>query len=63
MDKLKGMFGSGHKEEHAAAAPSGSSGPAAQNVILHTTLGDINIALYANETPRVCRTLQHCQVL
>lgn len=63
MDKLKSMFG-GHKKDEAAsssaAAPaaqtaskSGGNPDNAEGVILHTTLGDITIALFKDQTPKV----------
>lgn len=60
MDKLKKLFG-GNKDADSAtsSAPTGASSGAvvenAKNVTLHTTLGDINIELYASQTPRVSK--------
>ena len=62
MDKLKSMFGSKHDDSSAApsntasqhAAPSSSgNGANAEGVTLHTTLGDITIALFKDQTPKV----------
>lgn len=61
MDKLKSMF---NKHEQTGGTPTSSStapasGSAAgdssipSGVMLHTTLGDITIALYRDETPKV----------
>lgn len=63
MDKLKSMFG-GHKKDEAASsstqAPASQSAPKsggnpdnAEGVTLHTTLGDITIALFKDQTPKV----------
>jgi peptidyl-prolyl cis-trans isomerase-like 1 len=65
MDKLKSMFGkhddssaaSSNTASHSASTPSGaqSGGNAAnaEGVTLHTTLGDITIALFKDQTPKV----------
>ncbi|KAK3648835.1 hypothetical protein LTR56_007275 [Elasticomyces elasticus] len=40
----------------AASAPSSSTGgEIPDGVVLHTTLGDITIALYKDQTPRTCK--------
>lgn len=68
MDKLKSMFKGKHEE--SSKAPASSSNTASQpttttksggvdpknaeGVILHTTLGDITIALFKDQTPKVC---------
>jgi len=71
MDKLKKMLG-GHKEE--ASSPAASSTPAASTqssgstgdgsnasgVTLRTTVGDITIALYADQTPKVLHPFIRC---
>ena len=58
MDKLKKML----KKDDAGTAQSssGSSQPSAgggaggaDKVVLHTTLGDITIQLYSDQTPKV----------
>lgn len=65
MDKLKSMFG-GHKKDEAASsstqAPASQSAPKsggnpdnAEGVTLHTTLGDITIALFKDQTPKTCK--------
>jgi len=41
----------------AGASAGGASGQIPEGVILHTTLGDITIALYKDQTPRVSHTL------
>lgn len=62
MDKLKSMFGGKH--DSSSAAPSNTAAPApqsqssgnganAEGVTLHTTLGDITIALFKDQTPKV----------
>lgn len=67
MDKLKSMFKSKHDDSSTAPASSSNtasqpttttrSGGAdpknAEGVILHTTLGDITIALFKDQTPKV----------
>lgn len=61
MDKLKSMFGGKHDDSSAApsntashSAPASSgSGANAEGVTLHTTLGDITIALFKDQTPKV----------
>lgn len=65
MDKLKSMFSSKHEEGSSAPAsssnttstrPAGGSGANpdnAEGVVLHTTLGDITIALFKDQTPKV----------
>ena len=63
MDKLKSMFGGKH-DNSSAAAPSNTAsstaspassgnGANAEGVTLHTTLGDITIALFKDQTPKV----------
>ncbi|KAK3067785.1 hypothetical protein LTR53_015130 [Teratosphaeriaceae sp. CCFEE 6253] len=39
----------------AAAQQSSTSGGQPSGVVLHTTLGDITIALYSEQTPRTCK--------
>lgn len=65
MDKLKSMFSK--DKHHEGAAPASSSGTTAQStsaqsggttdnaegVVLHTSLGDITIALFKDQTPKV----------
>lgn len=67
MDKLKKLFGGGSKD--ASPSSSTTSNPSASkpsagagtnqtidnpnNVILHTTLGDITCQMYSQQTPRV----------
>ena len=66
MDKLKSMFGSKHEDSSASAsntaahstttpagAQSGGNPANAEGVTLHTTLGDITIALFKDQTPKV----------
>jgi peptidyl-prolyl cis-trans isomerase-like 1 len=61
MDKLKSMFGGKHDDSSAAPSNTAShSGPAssgnganAEGVTLHTTVGDITIALFKDQTPKV----------
>ena len=65
MDKLKSMFGkhddssaaSSNTASHSASTPSGAqsggNGANAEGVTLHTTLGDITIALFKDQTPKV----------
>lgn len=65
MDKLKSMFSSKHEEGSApasssntaatrpAGAQSGGNPDNAEGVVLHTTLGDITIALFKDQTPKV----------
>nr|POF26008.1 peptidyl-prolyl cis-trans isomerase-like 1 [Quercus suber] len=71
MDKLKSLFhkNSSSSPSHTAgasttptsssAAPASGSGasdePIPEGVLLHTTLGDITIALYKDQTPKTCR--------
>lgn len=62
MDKLKSLFG---KHDSSAATPSNTAasqstapkssgdGANAEGVTLHTTLGDITIALFKDQTPKV----------
>jgi hypothetical protein len=64
MDKIKSMFG---KDKHhddasssaqpttmpAGGAQSGGNPDNAEGVVLHTNLGDITIALFKDQTPRV----------
>jgi peptidyl-prolyl cis-trans isomerase-like 1 len=64
MDKLKSMFGK-HDDGSASAsssntvstghagAQSGGNPDNAEGVTLHTTLGDITIALFKDQTPKV----------
>jgi peptidyl-prolyl cis-trans isomerase-like 1 len=65
MDKLKSMFGK-HEEGSASSSttPQSTTRPAggaqtggdpnnAEGVVLHTTLGDITIALFKDQTPKV----------
>jgi peptidyl-prolyl cis-trans isomerase-like 1 len=65
MDKLKSMFGK-HEEGSSSSSttPQSTSRPAggaqtggdpsnAEGVVLHTTLGDITIALFKDQTPKV----------
>ena len=63
MDKLKSMFGK-HDDSSAASSntastttPSGAqssgNGANAEGVTLHTTLGDITIDLFKDQTPKV----------
>lgn len=67
MDKIKKLF---HKDGNAAtstssssSAPKSSGNPdGAKGVILHTTLGDIIIDLYEQETPRVSTVFQPWRV-
>lgn len=65
MDRLKKLFG-GNKDKTtagtSAAAPQSSSTATsgevvenANNVILHTTLGDITCELYSSQTPKTCK--------
>ncbi|GAB1733469.1 hypothetical protein NU195Hw_g9373t1 [Hortaea werneckii] len=71
MDKLKKLFkhdkgesaqssspakaeSSASKPSNAAAAGS-SSNDIAEGVVMHTSLGDITIALYRDQTPKTCR--------
>lgn len=63
MDKLKSLFG---KHDSSAATPSNTAasqstapkssgdGANAEGVTLHTTLGDITIALFKDQTPKTC---------
>jgi peptidyl-prolyl cis-trans isomerase-like 1 len=69
MDKLKSMLGKKHEDHHDTAASSGTATTQttgastggrsggdpdnAEGVVLHTTLGDITIALFKDQTPRV----------
>lgn len=61
MDKLKSMFGGKHDDSSAAssntashsAPQSSGNGANAEGVTLHTTLGDITIALFKDQTPKV----------
>jgi peptidyl-prolyl cis-trans isomerase-like 1 len=62
MDKLKSMFGGKHDNSSAApsntassssSVPSSGNGANAEGVTLHTTLGDITIALFKDQTPKV----------
>ena len=58
MDRLKKLFG-GHSSQPVDSATStgtpasGAGVENAQNVVLHTTLGDITVALYSDKTPKV----------
>jgi len=65
MDKLKSMFGkhddssasSSNTASHSTTTPSGAQSGGnsgkAEGVTLHTTLGDITIALFKDQTPKV----------
>jgi len=61
MDKLKSMFGKDKHHEGASSsspttqstARSGGNPDNAEGVILHTNLGDITIALFKDQTPKV----------
>jgi hypothetical protein len=63
MDKLKSLFGGKHDNSSAAPSntasqattspPSSGNGANAEGVTLHTTLGDITIALFKDQTPKV----------
>jgi peptidyl-prolyl cis-trans isomerase-like 1 len=63
MDKLKSMFGGKHDSSSAApsntastsntSTQSSGNGANAEGVTLHTTLGDITIALFKDQTPKV----------
>jgi peptidyl-prolyl cis-trans isomerase-like 1 len=66
MDKLKSMFGkhddssaaSSNTTSHSTTTPSagaqsGGNPANAEGVTLHTTLGDITIALFKDQTPKV----------
>jgi peptidyl-prolyl cis-trans isomerase-like 1 len=58
MDKLKSMFGGKHDNSSAAQSAShtttsSGNGANAEGVTLHTTLGDITIALFKDQTPKV----------
>jgi peptidyl-prolyl cis-trans isomerase-like 1 len=72
MDKLKSMFGK-HEEGSASSSttPQSTTRPAgaqtggdpnnAEGVVLHTTLGDITIALFKDQTPKVSLNgVAHC---
>lgn len=52
MDKIFGMF-KGNAPSAATSAPPAGAVTDAKSVVLHTTLGDITIALYSAQTPRV----------
>ncbi|EME79105.1 uncharacterized protein MYCFIDRAFT_212132 [Pseudocercospora fijiensis CIRAD86] len=65
MDKLKKLFG-GHKDQSTSSTPASSSAQSApiapgdhvegaNSVVLHTTLGDITIKLFSDQTPRTCK--------
>ncbi|KAK4498884.1 hypothetical protein PRZ48_009394 [Zasmidium cellare] len=64
MDKLRKLFG-GDKSKGDSSAPAkppaGSAGVGSgdivqnpNNVVLHTTLGDITVQLFTQQTPRTC---------
>jgi len=63
MDKIKSMFGKDKHEDAssstqsttrpAGGAQSGGNADNAEGVVLHTNLGDITIALFKDQTPRV----------
>ncbi|KAK4629602.1 Peptidyl-prolyl cis-trans isomerase-like 1 [Fulvia fulva] len=69
MDKLKKLFGgdkhtdqpAATRSSSAAAAPSASAASRSSdahhpnNVVLHTTLGDITCIMYSDLTPRTCK--------
>lgn len=68
MDKLKKLFGkkdggassgsasgSSSSKPGVATGQSTGSGDNAEGVVLHTTLGDITIALYKDQVPRTCK--------
>ncbi|KAM0714106.1 hypothetical protein Q7P37_011070 [Cladosporium fusiforme] len=63
MDKLKSMFGGNKSEQSSAPAATSSQTPSksggnpdnAEGVVLHTTLGDITIALFKDQTPKTCK--------
>jgi hypothetical protein len=66
MDKLKSMFGKDKHDNASSSSPatqsttrpaggaqSGGNADNAEGVVLHTNLGDITIALFKDQTPRV----------
>lgn len=66
MDKIKSMFGKDKHEDAssssantqstsrpAGGAQSGGNPDSAEGVVLHTNLGDITIALFKDQTPKV----------
>ncbi|EME44030.1 hypothetical protein DOTSEDRAFT_71733 [Dothistroma septosporum NZE10] len=65
MDKLKKLFGGDKHAEQSASTASSSATPAASsgtgnadkpnNVVLHTTIGDITCTMYSEQTPRTCK--------
>lgn len=65
MDKLKKMLHKDKPNEGGAGASAGGSSTAgsgehvegAERVVLHTTMGDITVQLFAKETPKVRQLL------
>ncbi|KAF2723245.1 hypothetical protein K431DRAFT_319060 [Polychaeton citri CBS 116435] len=63
MDKLKKLFKSDKSVETTSSAPTTSSQPSTgtdkadnpNGVVLQTTLGDIKVELYSQQTPRTCK--------
>jgi hypothetical protein len=64
MDKIKSMFNKDKHEDGSSSntqsntmptggAQSGGNPDSAEGVVLHTNLGDITIALFKDQTPRV----------
>jgi len=70
MDKIKSMFGKDKHEDAsssstqsttrpAGGAQSGGNADNAEGVVLHTNLGDITIALFKDQTPRVSHDFEN----
>lgn len=45
----------------ASSAPAATGGEAGEGVVLHTNIGDITIALYRDETPKVQQSTPNTQ--
>lgn len=59
MDKLKKLFSGGDKHESTTSASTSSAAAPgevvenANSVVLHTTVGDITVKLFSDQTPKV----------